>query len=77
MCIFSVIQVTIIISKGSQESLLTPLRETELWLQATVDVFLATQLAIDYGIKFLETSAKSSINVEEVRKWRTLLTLIE
>lgn len=25
------------------------------------------QLAIDYGIKFLETSAKSSINVEEVR----------
>uniref|UniRef100_A0A8B9BYZ8 small monomeric GTPase n=1 Tax=Anser brachyrhynchus TaxID=132585 RepID=A0A8B9BYZ8_9AVES len=25
------------------------------------------KLAIDYGIKFLETSAKSSINVEEVR----------
>lgn len=25
-----------------------------------------TQLAIDYGIKFLETSAKSSVNVEEV-----------
>ncbi len=24
------------------------------------------QLAIDYGIKFLETSAKSSTNVEEV-----------
>lgn len=40
-------------------------------------VFLATQLAIDYGIKFLETSAKSSINVEEVRKWRTLTTLIQ
>lgn len=28
----------------------------------------AFQLAIDYGIKFLETSAKSSTNVEEVRK---------
>lgn len=27
---------------------------------------LVVQLAIDYGIKFLETSAKSSINVEEV-----------
>lgn len=27
---------------------------------------LVFQLAIDYGIKFLETSAKSSINVEEV-----------
>lgn len=27
---------------------------------------LIDQLAIDYGIKFLETSAKSSINVEEV-----------
>lgn len=27
---------------------------------------VAAQLAIDYGIKFLETSAKSSINVEEV-----------
>lgn len=27
---------------------------------------LLVQLAIDYGIKFLETSAKSSINVEEV-----------
>lgn len=28
---------------------------------------IVLQLAIDYGIKFLETSAKSSINVEEVR----------
>lgn len=28
----------------------------------------AFQLAIDYGIKFLETSAKSSTNVEEVRR---------
>ena len=28
--------------------------------------FSLLQLAIDYGIKFLETSAKSSINVEEV-----------
>lgn len=27
---------------------------------------LITQLAIDYGVKFLETSAKSSLNVEEV-----------
>ena len=27
-----------------------------------------TQLAIDYGVKFLETSAKSSLNVEEVSK---------
>lgn len=25
------------------------------------------QLAVEYGIKFMETSAKSSINVEEVR----------
>lgn len=33
---------------------------------------LATQLAIDYSIKFLETSAKSSINVEEVSTDQTL-----
>lgn len=26
------------------------------------------QLAIDYGVKFLETSAKSSLNVEEVSR---------
>lgn len=32
---------------------------------------LIVQLAIDYGIKFLETSAKSSINVEEVRHQQT------
>lgn len=25
------------------------------------------QLAVEYGVKFMETSAKSSINVEEVR----------
>ena len=32
------------------------------------------QLAIEYGIKFMETSAKASINVEEVRKvFRKLL----
>ncbi len=30
--------------------------------------FFLLQLAIDYGIKFLETSAKSSTNVEEVGK---------
>ena len=28
--------------------------------------FLTLQLATEYGIKFMETSAKSSINVEEV-----------
>lgn len=28
--------------------------------------FLLFQLAIDYGVKFMETSAKSSLNVEEV-----------
>ncbi|XP_030232290.1 ras-related protein Rab-8B isoform X1 [Gadus morhua] len=31
------------------------------------------KLAIDYGIKFLETSAKSGINVEEVRKFSWLI----
>lgn len=41
-----------------------------LYVQATftkLDFLIAFQLAIDYGIKFLETSAKSSTNVEEVR----------
>lgn len=28
--------------------------------------FHLLQLAIDYGVKFMETSAKSSLNVEEV-----------
>lgn len=36
----------------------------------------AFQLAIDYGIKFLETSAKSSTNVEEVRKKCLILCYI-
>lgn len=35
----------------------------------------AFQLAIDYGIKFLETSAKSSTNVEEVKK-KCLVTFV-
>jgi len=40
----------------------------------TVPFLLLLQLAIDYGIKFLETSAKSSTNVEEV--WENCLMLI-
>ena len=35
------------------------------------------QLAIDYGIKFLETSAKSSINVEEVRHQQTNFNTVQ
>lgn len=47
----------------------------ELWVR-TLRVSLTwshliVQLAIDCGIKFLETSAKSSINVEEVSSWET------
>ena len=37
-------------------------------LALNLNVSLVFQLAIDYGIKFLETSAKSSTNVEEVRR---------
>jgi hypothetical protein len=43
---------------------------SNLCVQATLTKFhflFVFQLAIDYGIKFLETSAKSSTNVEEVR----------
>lgn len=44
-----------------------------LYVSATFtkfDFLFVFQLAIDYGIKFLETSAKSSTNVEEVRTVR-------
>lgn len=34
--------------------------------------FFFAQLAIDYGVKFLETSAKSGLNVEEVR-WKFII----
>ena len=37
-------------------------------IDTNIVFFDLTQLAIDYGVKFLETSAKSSLNVEEVSK---------
>lgn len=37
-----------------------------MWIFKQFLFLLLLQLAIDYGIKFLETSAKSSTNVEEV-----------
>ena len=40
-----------------------------------VFILYFTKLAIDYGIKFLETSAKSSLNVEEVSVFSVTILL--
>lgn len=40
--------------------------DDSLSLSLSTFYFHLLQLAIDYGVKFMETSAKSSLNVEEV-----------
>lgn len=62
---FLVLQLKNVRASGSKLAFRLPIYETAQSDLLLVGIFLL-QLAIDYGIKFLETSAKSSINVEEV-----------
>jgi GTPase SAR1 family protein len=55
--------------RGEKVSRITPLDPALVQVSNVTNVVFIlyfTKLAIDYGIKFLETSAKSSLNVEEV-----------
>lgn len=44
----------------------TPCQGSTWWLTHPMPYPLPSQLALDYGIKFMETSAKANINVENV-----------